>query len=357
MHDGTSGTGGTIGYLKETIPTASGATQLLCGDATTCQNPGGSCADGSVCGIRFALDFAGAFDRIHQVQSIPSNLGGCKLKDATDAIGCLVHADRCSIGYAGDGATTWGQRNNPIVASDIGPIQVNHVMPSTMSVQLLGDGPLEYPLARKLYLSSLIGFAAGVLPDAGSSEGGITQDELQLARFESAPGDDAGPPPNGINPILINDGFFTLGSSSPRGPDIPYCEDFNQALVCDAGLGNDNACFRNPQIWQLPFDTSADPDAAIFSTVCGNGRVETNEECDPAAPINVCSIGWCADGSGPCDSTLGLCGTSGTARCDLNTSCATVGSACSTGGVNGTCQANWQCSVPGATTCTATCRC
>jgi hypothetical protein len=277
----------SIQYVQETIPTASAI---------------------------LALDFAGAFVRNHQVQTIPANLGGCQQSDATDQIGCFVHADRCSIGFAGDGGSTWGERHpGGVVASDNGAMLVNKVEPSAFTVSLLGDGPDEYPLSRKLYLNSLIGFA----------HFSVTPDELALARFESNPS----VTPTSINTILANDGFFSLGSSSLTGQDTPFCEDFNQTLVCGTP-GNDNACFRSPA--GIPGEPSSIPSQATKSTVCGNGVVELFEECDPNA-------GRCADTS-PC-STNGpapQCGDGGT--CTLS-------------------NADWTCSVPGATVCSSTCRC
>ena len=148
MRDGTTAPA-TIGYVRETIPTATAT---------------------------LALDFAGAYVRNHQVQSVPASLGGCRLKDATDQIGCFVHADRCSIGFAGDSATTWGDRNpGGVTPSENGAMLINKVAPSPRTVQLLGDGADEYPMSRKLYLNSLVGFASVAL----------TADELALARFDS----------------------------------------------------------------------------------------------------------------------------------------------------------------------------
>lgn len=286
LRDGSI-TDANVGYVQEKIPTA---TAIL------------------------ALDFAGAFVRNHQVQTVPLNLGGCQLADATDQIGCFVHADRCSIGFAGFGGTSWGDRHpGGAVASDNGAMLINKVTPSAFTVSLLGDGPDEYPMARKLYLNSLIGFG----------HVNITSEELALAQFESNPS----VTPVNINTILTNDGFFTLGTSSLTGQDTPFCEDFNQTLVCGIA-GNDNACFRNPA--GIPNDPSAIPAFASKSTVCGNGVVELFEECDPNA-------GRCAD-STPCS-------TNGPApQCADGSSCTLS-------------NADWTCSVPGATVCSTTCRC
>ena len=110
----------TIPYVNETIPIASG-TAFACGDGTTCTTSGSVCpSDGSTCGLRLVLNFGGNFSRIHAASTVPSGQTPCQLKDATNRIGCLVQADHCSIGFGGDGANTWGQRNpGGTVASNI----------------------------------------------------------------------------------------------------------------------------------------------------------------------------------------------------------------------------------------------
>src|SRR5262249_13117885 len=61
-----------------------------------------------VAGGSTSLDFVGGYGRIHQVETI--FLAGeipplpCHRSLAADQIGCLVQADPCSIGTAGDGA-------------------------------------------------------------------------------------------------------------------------------------------------------------------------------------------------------------------------------------------------------------
>jgi parallel beta-helix repeat protein len=61
-----------------------------------------------------SLDFVGGMGRIHQVETLFASGGStagvpptpCRFPLATDQIGCLVQADPCSIGFAGDGART-----------------------------------------------------------------------------------------------------------------------------------------------------------------------------------------------------------------------------------------------------------
>ena len=221
-----------IPYTSVTIPVATGGA-ALCEDGTTCTPVGSTCAsDSSTCSLRLSLNFGGNFSRIHAASTVPAGLVACQLSDATDQIGCLVQADHCSIGYAGDGSNSWGARHpGGAVASNIAPILVNSVAPSPTTVQALGNGATEYPVARKLYYNSLVGFSS------------VTGDELTLAKFVAG-----GPPAVGTNTIqniLLNDGFFTLGGQSPAGTDAPFCEDLDTTTVCGFS-GNINGCPGNP---------------------------------------------------------------------------------------------------------------
>jgi hypothetical protein len=57
-----------------------------------------------------SLDFAGAFGRIHQVQTVYAAGGfpqiACTQSSASDQIACLTRADPCSVAFAGDSART-----------------------------------------------------------------------------------------------------------------------------------------------------------------------------------------------------------------------------------------------------------
>jgi hypothetical protein len=264
MRDGTV-VDGSVGYVEQKIPTAT----------TT-----------------LSLDFVGGYGRIHQVETIFATGGtaptACQLSDATDEIGCLVQADPCSIGYAGDSGKTWGQRAVPAVASDNDALRVSQIAPTVTTVQLLGKTG-EYQLARKLYFASLIGF--GNIADTATDTSAT--DELALGKFESVPGS--------INPILTSNGFFTLGPLSPEGTDTQFCEDFNEQTVC-GNAGNLNACNSNPA--GIPGDPSPVPALASISTVCGNGNVESYEECDHGsangASGNACSSTCRCVGAFPC---------------------------------------------------------
>jgi hypothetical protein len=240
-------------------------------------------------------DFVGGGGRIHTQNTIFAGTStsqvGCQLVATDDQIGCLVQADPCSIGFGGDGAKTWNQRANAGITNPSGTvtdaIRIDQVYPTQSSAQLLGVKTtatgIEYQFGRKLYFNSIVGF--GNITAGGSGVTDPATGELTLAQYESVASD--------INPILSTAGFFTTG---PQGGQLgaagtggtaasPFCEDFNQQLVCgSSSLGNDNACFRNPSTVANDIAAgSAAVASTVNSTICGNGIVEAFEECDPGA--------------------------------------------------------------------------
>jgi hypothetical protein len=250
----------------------------------------GTTTDGSVGYAQYAIaslgtttDFAGAYNRIHQVETLNGG-SACQLEDMTDQIGCLAQADPCSIGYAGDGSKIWYTHTGACAAntaagkpcptaSGADAMRVAEVYPNTTTVQALGKAG-EYQFSRKLYFNSLVGFG-NVAVTAGDP---TATDELTLAKFEATPSD--------INPILQANDFFTLGPSSPAGTDTQFCEDFNEQTICGAATNN-NGCAGNPA--GIP----------TISTTCGNGTLDAFEECDPGAG----SVGSVNAGAGGCSST------------------------------------------------------
>jgi hypothetical protein len=298
------------------------------------------------------IDFAGGMGRIHSLGTIYTQTGadnppnvGCQLLDASDQIACLVQADPCSIGLAGDGAKAWTARatgGSPdaarangtvcdnLVAAGVcagatgGPysgascpagctggaptdaIRIAGTYPTSTMVTNLGRQANEYALANKLYLNSIVGFAfldGGGTGQADTAIGG----ELDVASWESSPANMAF--------ALPAAGYFPLGGQSLAAFNQPYCEDFNERLVCAAGTNAKNACNSNAGATMpagaagftpnhgvaVPSDPSpgTGPGQATTSTICGNGTVEPYEECDPGAGA-----------------------TAGTATCSLTCRCA-----------------------------------
>jgi hypothetical protein len=248
-----------------------------------------------------SLAFGGAFARIHAQVPLwdtanPATKGlPCQQGDATQQIGCLTQADPCSVGFAGEGAKTW----NPDAGSGIAGMRVNQIAGNMTTVQ---NG--SYFLWRKIYLNSSFGFDTLPTSDAGP--------ELALAQFESNT--------SSITGILAQFDFFGLGTNGPLGTDKPFCEDFNETMLCDAGFVNSNACANNniaalapdanPSIptgtdasySPIPGATTADPDASVGSgsTVCGNGIKEAFEDCDNGSSPNTGNGTSCSGQASPC---------------------------------------------------------
>lgn len=206
------------------------------------------------------IPVTGAYYRIHTTSSL--NAGGrtCQFPDMTDQIGCLVEASPCSLGIASQRALA----SNP----NSGAVKVNGQSPVATCIQ--GDNAtvpaFRYPLSRKLYFSTLLGFGA------------VTAQELQLAGCmtdlgQPAWGSAAFPLQVPTDPSLVTldiAPFFVIPPWVNGGH--PYCEDFNENMLCGATT-NSNACntpHANFNAWVAPAAT----------TTCGNGILEPFEECD-----------------------------------------------------------------------------
>jgi hypothetical protein len=279
------------------------------------------------------IPFAGGMGRIHSVATVfnagsasgnPTNVG-CQLFDATDNIACLVQADPCSIGYAGDGGKTYTNRLTTTAPSPLAGYAYNTTNPSlpgtytglcanlaaqgvtlatvtactagslasdslridgtypgnfpgvpTNTVTNLGAQAVEYQISRKLYFNSILGFNA--LTDA------TAQGETDFASYESQEAL--------IAPILTSVGYFPLATGAIAAP---FCEDFNEQMLCGAGANN-NACANNA--FPGGSTTVAGPfgaiPSAVTSPVCGNGVQEAYEECDLGAALNGASGQTCS---------------------------------------------------------------
>jgi hypothetical protein len=217
------------------------------------------------------LSFTGAFARIHQREVSPGGLYPCQLSDTADQIGCLVQADPRSIGFGG--ATSW-EGADPLAATDgsartapnTAGVRVNQLGAGAACTPAAPGSP-SYPLWNKVYVSSIAGFAAA--PTA----------EIELAEWESEA--------TNVNAILARYGVFSLPFSPTN--NAPFCEDFNEKLVCGAANNTQNACNTNVGLTSvfgtIPADPSSNPALATVSTVCGNGVIEPYEDCDPSVAL------------------------------------------------------------------------
>ena len=216
----------------------------------------------------------GAYFRIHTSSSLLANsLGSCStaagtavcaLNDATDQIGCLVQASPCSIGYAGrhaslafgPGNAVVSGKNTAVCTQGGGAFNVKAIPDATACIT-----NFAYPYSRKLYLNAASGFA----PLGAAGLNANQSAEAALAACESTE--------SNISQPLTFEGFIPLPAGSPNNGN-PFCEDFNEFQLCGSPLSgvtsNANACASNPT--GLPNATN--------STTCGNGIVETFEDCD-----------------------------------------------------------------------------
>jgi hypothetical protein len=195
--------------------------------------------------LPLARPIMGALYRIHSTRTLSGpdfSINTCNFTDPTSQIGCLVQASPCSIGVAGRAATT--------EPGTIG-LKVNAVSDDIACVR-----SFAYPLVRKLYLSSMIGFE------------NVTGQEQELARCFVGSGLTA---PATIDGLIAANGFITLGVA-------PYCEDFNAQMIspwgCASTAANTDACANN--VAPIP----------SISVTCGNGVLEPFEECDEGFALN-----------------------------------------------------------------------
>jgi hypothetical protein len=200
-------------------------------------------------GFSTPLPTTGAFYRIHTNHTLaPASDAGpaptCQLPDMTSQIGCLVSASPCSIGYAGRQALTSN--------ANAAPIKINKQSPALLCVQ----GHFLYPLSRKLYLSTVPGFA------------NVTGQELALVGCETDLAQPSlGIPAGIVTAAVASSGFIQIGPFVNAGE--PFCEDFNELALCGAATNN-IACDTAPLLdnW------------TTFETVCGDGIVDSYEDCD-----------------------------------------------------------------------------
>jgi hypothetical protein len=317
MYDGTN-VDTNVGFMKESLQTftLSGA-----GLGATAAN----------------IDFAGGIYRIHQVATIwdgahPATQVGCQLRDMTDNIGCLVNADPCSIGYAGDGGRSWNTSPNDVnpagqpAGTLTDAVRVYGVYPATTDVQASGL-KTAYPMARKLYYNSFVGFGN----IANTATDSNTAGELDIANFFSIGGVNkggttvainSGTNSDTINAALTTYGFFNIASTgtqgNPAGNNAQFCEDFNERLICKAASNTQNGCGTNPTtvVGETATAIPAAGTKEANSTVCGDGTTSVFEECDPGTAASGAGTATCSQ---TCRCAgLNILNQTGTGACTVN---------------------------------------
>lgn len=157
-----------------------------------------------------------SFNRIHSstTEVLAGDAVACKRDSATLQIGCLVEAAPCSLGFAGLQALTVSGATN---------LKVNGNRPTKANVRKLITDPtssLLYPLARKLYLNTMVGF---------NNVTNVNLEDTLADRFaDRACADQA----------TLGAGYITLDDTQTM-PVV--CEDFNEQTFCGAA-SNANNC-------------------------------------------------------------------------------------------------------------------
>jgi hypothetical protein len=165
----------------------------------------------------------GAYYRLHTTKVIATGQPVCMQDDSTNQIGCVSRADGCAIGYAGRQAETLAP------AGSVVALTVNNKAPSQANIEALVAVPFDptavYPLARKLYFSSIAGF------------GNVTGGELELAKcFANS---------SLVGPIVTARGFIQV-------PGGVQCQDFDETQANPTGgtgcgqATRSDACKNNP---------------------------------------------------------------------------------------------------------------
>ncbi len=165
----------------------------------------------------------GAFYRLHTTKVINTGSPVCLQDDATTQIGCLARANGCALGFAGREADTLAP------AGSVAALTVSGLAPTQANIENLVTTPTnasdDYPLARKLFFSSIDGFE------------NVTGGELELAKCFANNAV--------IGPIVSGRGFIPV-------PGGVQCQDFNETQANPTGgtgcaqMTRTDACLNNP---------------------------------------------------------------------------------------------------------------
>ena len=153
--------------------------------------------------------------RIHTTTSAANTASPvCTNGDDTSQIGCLVNADPCSIGYAGRLADQAGLNQAE---------SINGIFPTDANIiNLVSGGTPVYPLARRLYFASLVGFSSGRLRGGEAALASCYEDN------------------NIVKTAIANNNFVALPSPGIKcfsydDAPLPGCGDGNPGGITNCG--------------------------------------------------------------------------------------------------------------------------
>jgi hypothetical protein len=165
----------------------------------------------------------GAFYRLYTAHTVVSGAGVCLQDDSTDQIGCVARGNGCAVGYAGREAEVLAPTGSVVA------LTVNNKAPTQANIEALVTTPTntsdDYPLARKLFFSTVVGFE------------NVTGGELELAKCFASNAT--------MTPIITARGFIPV-------PGGIICQDFNETQANPTGgtgcgqATRTDACTNNP---------------------------------------------------------------------------------------------------------------
>jgi hypothetical protein len=187
----------------------------------------------------------GVTNAIHRTRTRVGGLAGqCFFDDATEQIGCIAGNMTCALGYAGREATD--NPSSPVaIAAPVG-----NVAPTINNIQALINPTLgtPYPLARKLYFNSILGFDA-IRTEVNTPAVGDQEQRQLIQCLEST----TNPAPHAA--ALLAAGFIPV-PALPAGQGVPghvvefrtgggttpglICEDVNEITACGGSVDAPN---------------------------------------------------------------------------------------------------------------------
>jgi hypothetical protein len=152
----------------------------------------GNDPDTNIVADKNGVQVTGAYYRIHQSTVMPgadtAGAVACNENDSTSQIGCLVQASPCSIGFAGrEAANNTTIANNDVRSLNLPIADATGVaQPTDADVRLLLSGTCtaggtstfaqRYPLSRRLWLNSVVGFGSSSIPTTQKNLAACWQD-------------------------------------------------------------------------------------------------------------------------------------------------------------------------------------
>jgi hypothetical protein len=173
--------------------------------------------------------YLGAFYRVHATRPEIGSTLPCTQSTGTEQIGCLVgQADVCSMGYAGRSAVDPPGNASPALVANLGPTVGN--IQNLVTLGPYPGNPTTYPLARKLYYNSIVGFSSASTIEAHERALGECYSNDSL-----------------MGPIITGQGFVQI---PVVGGKRAFCEEFHEEnTAANGGCGSpvpaNSACSQN----------------------------------------------------------------------------------------------------------------